>query len=213
MKKLIFSLVLATTIFMSCGSKTGQQAIISTDYGDITIVLYDETPQHRDNFIKLVKDGFYDDLLFHRVMQNFMIQGGDPNSKDSPAGAPLGSGGPGYTINPEIGFPHFRGTLAAARTPGPPQTTPSSGSQFYLIHGQPVTDAMLDGIERRYNFKYSPEQRSLYKEIGGRPDLDMNYTVYGEIISGIEVVDKIAAVSVNQANRPLEDVKMRIRLK
>ena len=200
-------------MFIACGGSGGQQAIISTEYGDITVVLYDETPMHRDNFIKLAKDGFYDDLLFHRVMQGFMIQGGDPNSKDAPPGQTLGNGGPGYSISPEIGFPHFRGTLAAARQPGDPATTPSSGSQFYLVHGQPVTDAMLDGIERRFNFKYTPEQRALYKEIGGRPDLDMSYTVYGEIVSGLDVVDKIAAVAVDQRNRPLQDLKMSVKLR
>jgi len=142
-----------------------------------------------------------------------MIQGGDPNSRNAAPGASLGVGGPGYTIPNEIGYPHFRGALAAARQGGPPQTTPSSGSQFYLVQGQPVTDAMLDGIERQFNFKYSPDQRALYKEIGGRPDLDMKYTVYGEVIDGLEIIDKIAAVAVNQANRPLEDVKMSVRVK
>ena len=116
MKKLIFSLATAVLLFAGCSSGE-QQAIISTDFGDITIVLYDETPEHRDNFIKLVKDGFYDDLLFHRVMSEFMIQGGDPNSRNAAPGAGLGNGGPGYTLTADIGLPHFKGTLAAARSP------------------------------------------------------------------------------------------------
>lgn len=214
MKKLIFSLLILSSLFAACGGSEGQQAVISTEFGDITILLYDETPGHRDNFVKLVKEGFYDDLLFHRVMKNFMIQGGDPNSKGAAPGQGLGSGGPGYTIPHEIGLPHFRGTLAAARTPdsGNPQKA-SSGSQFYIVHGNPVSDSQLDAMERRLGITYSPDQRSLYKEIGGRPDLDMEYTVYGEVISGMEVVDEIAAVSVDPRNRPLDDVKMTVRLK
>ena len=214
MRKLIFSLFVVAIFCISCGSKSEQQAIISTDFGDITIVLYDHTPNHRDNFIKLVKEKYYDDLLFHRVMSGFMIQGGDPNSKGAAPGVQLGNGGPGYTIPAEIGSPHFRGALAAARTPtGVNPQRESSGSQFYIVQGRNVRDSELDMIENRWGIKYSPEQRALYKQIGGRPDLDMDYSVFGEVVSGIEVIDKIAAVQTAPGDRPVEDVKMRIRLK
>lgn len=198
----------------ACGGPEGQQVVISTNLGDITVLLYDDTPGHRDNFVKLVKEDFFEDLLFHRVMKGFMIQGGDPNSRNAAAGARLGSGGPGYTIPHEIGLPHYRGMLAAARQPDSvnPQKA-SSGSQFYIIHGNPVTDQMLDMFGRNKGIQYSPEQRALYKEIGGRPDLDMDYTVFGEVLDGMDVVDQIAGVSVDPANRPFEDVSMKVRLK
>lgn len=144
MKKLIFSLLVAATMLSACGGSGGQQAVISTSYGDITVLLYDDTPQHRDNFVQLVKDGFYDDLLFHRVMRGFMIQGGDPNSKGAAAGQSLGSGGPGYTVPQEIGSPHFRGALAAARQPDSVNPAKaSSGSQFYLVHGKPCIGCLI----------------------------------------------------------------------
>lgn len=215
MKKLFYSLFVIIVFISSCSSG-GQQVVISTDFGDMTVLLYDETPKHRDNFIKLVKDGYYDDLLFHRVINRFMIQGGDPNSRDASPTARLGSGGPGYKIPAEIAFPHFKGALAAAQSPNPQKQ--SSGSQFYIVHGAAVNDAQLDNIERSMNFKYTTTERARYKEIGGYPGLDMNYTVFGEVIDGFDVIDKIATVQTNGnppqgTSRPLEDVKMRIRLK
>lgn len=197
-----------------CSSNSETEAIITTKFGDITIVLYNDTPNHRDNFIKLVKDGFYDDLLFHRVMNGFMVQGGDPDSRGAAPGARLGNGGPGYTIPHEMGLPHFRGTLAAARTPDSvnPQKN-SSGSQFYIVHGKKSTDQELNDLERTLGITYTPEQRRIYKENGGAPFLDMNYTVFGEVVSGMEVVDQIALVQVDPANRPTADVTMKIRLK
>lgn len=208
------NLLIAFAVFMSftisCGPKGGQKVVIETDFGDMTLELYDSTPKHRDNFIKLVGEGYYDGLLFHRVMSGFMIQGGDPDSRGAAAGQRLGMGGPGYLIDQEIGAPHIRGTLAAAMSPNPAKS--SSGSQFYVVQGRIQTDAMLDASEKRHNIKYNEAQREKYKTIGGRPDLDMGYTVFGEVLSGIEVVDKIAAVQTDGANRPVQDVKMKIRL-
>ncbi|MGB1217280.1 MAG: peptidylprolyl isomerase, partial [Saprospiraceae bacterium] len=140
----IFLFCLTAILMTSCGKAT-HDVVIETEFGEIQILLYDETPKHKENFIKLVKEGFYDDLLFHRVMDNFMIQGGDPDSRDAAPGARLGNGGPGYQIDHEIGFPHFRGALAAARTTNPQKR--SSGSQFYIVEGNPVTDHALDSQE------------------------------------------------------------------
>ena len=177
----------------------------------MTVLLYNSTPQHRDNFIKLVKDGFYDDLLFHRVIKNFMIQGGDPDSRDAAAGQMLGQGGPGYTTPAEIGQMHYKGALSAARLAD--QVNPqkeSSGSQFFIVQGTEVQEAQLDQWEQQRGIKYTPEQRKIYREIGGYPYLDGEYTVFGEVIEGLDVIDKIANVAVGQADRPIEDIKMKI---
>lgn len=205
--------VAAILMFSSCG-KTSPYALVETDMGTIKIKLYESVPGHTNNFIKLAKEGFYDDLLFHRVMNGFMIQGGDPQSKGAAPGARLGNGGPGYTIPAEIGNYHFRGSLAAARTPDSVNPKKeSSGSQFYIVHGSDVTDAMLDAVERKQGIKYTPAERELYKKEGGYPNpLDNDYTVYGEVVSGMDVVDKIAVTPVDQANRPFEDVKMKVRI-
>jgi len=188
---------------------------ISTAYGDMLVKLYNETPKHRDNFIKLVKDGFYNDLLFHRVMQEFMIQGGDPNSKNAAPNVQLGSGGPGYTIPAEIkpGLYHKKGALAAARLSDAanPQKN-SSGSQFYIVQGKKSTEAELEKISRGYGMSFSPEQKEVYSTIGGTPFLDNNYTVFGEVVKGLEVIDKIAAVKTNPSDRPIQDVKMKITM-
>jgi peptidyl-prolyl cis-trans isomerase B (cyclophilin B) len=179
--------------------------------GDIVIELYDSTPEHKKNFLKLVDENFYDSLLFHRVMSGFMVQGGDPNSRNAGPNDRLGAGGPGYTIPAEIGAPHFKGTLAAARQGDAVNPRrESSGSQFYLVQGNPVSDQMLDNIERQYGLKYNQTQRQKYLEVGGTPQLDGQYTVFGEVVKGLDVIDKIAAVRTNQADRPLEDVWMLI---
>ena len=188
---------------------------ITTPFGTMMIELFDDTPLHRDNFSKLAEEGFYDNLLFHRVMGGFMIQGGDPQSKDAPANGRLGSGGPGYTVPNEIaaGLVHTKGALAAARQPdnvNPKKA--SSGSQFYIVHGSPVTDAMLDQMQIRNNITYTPDQRKAYLKHGGYPPLDTEYTVFGRVIEGLEVIDKIAAVKTNRADRPLENVSMQIIL-
>ncbi|MEL7020414.1 MAG: peptidylprolyl isomerase, partial [Bacteroidota bacterium] len=169
---------------------------LQTAYGNMLIELSNATPQHRDNFIKLVEEGFYDDLLFHRVIDGFMIQGGDPNSKNATPNTRLGSGGPGYKVPAEFidSLVHTKGALAAARTGDAvnPQRQ-SSGSQFYIVDGQPVTDAVLDNMEARKDMRYSPANRAIYLERGGTPFLDKDYTVFGQVIDGLEVIDKIAA--------------------
>lgn len=210
MKNLLFVLF-SLFAFSSCNNSGGKTyAMIETSMGNIKVELYDSTPGHKANFIKLANEGFYDGLLFHRVMNGFMIQGGDPNSKTAEPGARLGSGGPGYTIPAEIGAPHFKGTLAAARTTNPEKR--SSGSQFYLTQGTAQTDATLDQMEKSKGITYSPAQREKYKQMGGTPGLDMDYTVYGEVVEGLNIIDKIAKVAVDGSNRPLENVTMKVRM-
>ena len=270
MKQLIYFLVIALLIcVISCSSssKTANSniVIIETDYGIIKVRLYDETPQHRDNFKKLVSEGFYNDLLFHRVIKKFMIQGGDPQSKNAVEGQQLGNGSPGYTIPAEFvpGLFHKKGALAAARMGD--QVNPekeSSGSQFYIVQGEVLSSGRLDTIEmqkqnaqkqdilrelfmphqqemnqlrqndqtafqeRMYKFqivadsifeatpKYTltPEQREAYSTVGGTPHLDDNYTVFGEVVEGLDVIDKIAAVETAAADRPVKNVKMRMKM-
>ena len=235
---------------------------ISTDYGDMKAILHDLTPQHKKNFIKLAKEGFYDELMFHRVMQDFMIQGGDPLSKFATAETQtLGTGGPGYEIPAEIRpeLFHKKGAIAAARTPN--REKRSSGSQFYIIQGFKLNEAQLqfnevslskavgtlmrqfpkdslslalreafnNGGQQAYlnkcmelsdaitaktdiNFKFTDEQKEAYTTLGGRPDLDNEYTVFGQVLEGLEVIDKIAAVATNQSDRPLQDVRMNIKV-
>ncbi len=203
---LLFGLVLP---FLGCKTKE-QRALISTDDGDITIMLYNSTPQHRDNFIKLVKSGFYDSLLFHRVIDQFMIQGGDPTSKNSPADQLLGSGGPGYEIPAEIGAPHLRGALAAARLAS--KDKKSSGSQFYIVTGVKQKETELKYYEDQKRIKYNETQRDIYMNQGGYPGLDMEYTVFGEVVSGMDVVEKIAKEPKNPNDRPLRDIRMKIKM-
>ena len=191
------------------------KVLITTEYGNIVLKLYNETPKHRDNFIKLVNDGFYKDLLFHRVIANFMIQGGDPDSKDAPAGKMLGSGDIGYTIPAEFdsSFIHKKGALSAARQGDfVNPTKASSGCQFYIVQGQKYDSATMQMFSIRSGVKYTPEQLKAYETIGGTPHLDMQYTVFGEVIEGLEVVDKIAAVQTQQGDRPIKDVKFTITL-
>ena len=201
---------------LTAGCNTGDgktYVVIETDFGIMKAELYDSTPKHRDNFVKLAKEGFYDGTLFHRIISGFMIQGGDPKSIGAPAGQSLGSGGPGYTLEAEIGAPHFKGTLAAARTGGPSNPDKrSSGSQFYIVHGKKATDGQLDSQQQRFGFTYNEAQRKKYKEVGGTPMLDMDYTVFGELVSGFEVLDKIAAVQKDRGDRPLKDVKMTVKV-
>ncbi len=189
---------------------------LQTSMGDIILRLSDSTPLHRDNFLQLVKQGFYDSVLFHRVINNFMVQAGDPNSKTAIGGKPLGGGGPGYTIPAEFrtSLFHKKGALAAARQGDDvnPEKA-SSGSQFYISQGKKFTDGGLDSLEtlRLKGRKIPAEQRELYKTVGGTPHLDQNYTVFGEVVNGIEVIDKIAAVPTSRGadrDRPIEDVKI-----
>jgi cyclophilin family peptidyl-prolyl cis-trans isomerase len=269
MKRFLFLIVAALLVSgISCGtngkSTDGKMVLIKTEFGDIKVKLFDDTPKHRDNFIKLVSEGFYDDLLFHRVINHFMIQGGDPNSRNAQPDIQLGGGSPGYTIPAEINpkYFHKKGALAAARLGGPrnPQKE-SSGSQFYIVQGKVFRPGELDTMEIGINkqrkdlimrehyqaansqltdfqknnnkegfdklvseitmkvdsiydadqkFTMSAERRKAYSTIGGYPSLDGEYTVFGEVIEGFDVIDKIAAVKTNSANRPLENVKMKI---
>ncbi len=188
---------------------------IETDFGIMIAVLSDETPLHRDNFSKLAEEGFYDGLIFHRVINSFMVQGGDPKSKNAKKGVPLGGGGPGYEVPAEINtaLAHVKGALAAARTPdhiNPDKK--SSGSQFYIVHGKTVSESILDRMEGSKDIRYTPEQRKAYLENGGTPFLDQNYTVFGQLISGYDVLDKIANVEKDGRDRPNEDIKMKVRL-
>ena len=202
-------LVCVLTVF-SCKPKQ-ELILIETDYGNMKIALYDSAPLHKENFLKLAKEGFYDDLLFHRVINGFMIQGGDPESKDAPANKPLGAGGPGYTLDAEIGAYHFKGTVAAARRGGPgnPEKK-SSGSQFYIVQGRPANGAQLEQMASQKGITYSAEDIARYEENGGTPFLDNDYTVFGEVVEGMEVIDKIANVQTAPGDRPIEDVKMKV---
>ncbi len=241
--------------------------LISTEYGNMKVKLYNETPQHRDNFIKLAKNGFYDGLLFHRVIKGFMIQGGDPESKNAPASKQLGAGDVGYTIPAEFVYPkyyHKKGALAAARQGD--QVNPekrSSGCQFYIVQGEVLNDSKLNQMEnmsinkekeaRFYEIvnkrseevkklrvardqeglqrlqseilaqvetefagksasKMPDQMRNDYKTIGGTPFLDNQYTVFGEVVEGLEVIDVIAAVKTAPGDRPLKDVKMKVEV-
>lgn len=268
----VVSIVVMTLAIMACSSRStsaegsdDQKVLIKTAFGDMVVVLYNETPKHRDNFIKLVKDGFYDDLLFHRVIKDFMIQGGDPDSKGAPASKHLGGGGPGYQIDAEIveGIYHKKGALSAARQgDGVNPERKSSGSQFYIVQGKTYSNEQLQQFESKMKFQairaegmklfkekqamlqqlqkegnldsinairiqiqedaeknvattdfgMSEKQKEIYSTIGGTPHLDGAYTVFGEVIEGLEVIDSIANVATGKADRPIEDVKMTIEL-
>ncbi len=258
-------------IFLSSFAPKDPIVVIKTEYGIIKIRLYNETPLHRDNFLKLVKEKYYDSLLFHRVINTFMIQGGDPDSKHAQPGQVLGNGGPNYTIPAEIvpNLFHKRGVLAAARMgDNVNPTRASSGSQFYIVQGKVFTEEELNIMEERINqnkknqllgqlmntpeyswlkvkldsmiksgnpnavndfiketqsiaekelekagrFSFNSEQRKIYTTIGGAPHLDGAYTVFGEVIEGMNVVDSIASVPTDKNNRPLKDIRMFIYL-
>lgn len=187
------------------------KVLIKTSLGDITIALYNETPLHRDNFIKLVNEKYYDGVLFHRIIQGFMIQTGDPESKSAKPGQMLGNGGPGYTIPAEFvpGLIHKRGAVAAARMGD--QVNPmkeSSGSQFYIVDGKTFPYEQLEMMRTLDGQPFTQSQKSTYSSIGGAPHLDGAYTVFGEVVSGLEVVDKIAAQTKDQRDRPLTDISI-----
>lgn len=186
---------------------------IDTDMGKIKVKLFNDTPLHRDNFIKNVKEKRYDGLLFHRVIKQFMIQGGDIDSKDAPIEKHLGDGDPGYTIPAEIVYPkyfHKRGMLCAARTSDEenPERA-SSGTQFYIVTGKFYTEMELDKMEKSDNKTFTPEERQAYMFEGGAPHLDNKYTVFGEVVSGMKVVDKIQFVETNEEDRPLKNIKIK----
>ncbi len=257
---------------LECQSQCMDETIvISTSLGDIQVKLYKDTPLHSNNFIKLVKESYFDSTLFHRVIEGFMIQGGEPDSRGAKAGVELGNGGPGYDLPAEIlpNHMHVRGVLAAARESD--EVNPSrlsSGSLYYIVQGKKFTDATLDEVEKKqYSlakqrifvnimnrpenlelrneflaadsrvdslrfkflldtlngmmdreyalttpFKISAEKREIYKTVGGAPHLDGSYTIFGEVISGMDVVDKIAAVKRDENDRPLGDIEMYVYL-
>jgi cyclophilin family peptidyl-prolyl cis-trans isomerase len=266
-KSLITLLLFGCLLITSCAQKKDYVVTISTSYGDMVAILYDETPKHKENFIKLAKEHYFDSLLFHRVIQGFMIQGGDPDSKKAQPGQHLGQGGPGYTVDAEFNpkFFHEKGALSAARLSD--QQNPakaSSGSQFYIVQGtvipsasieelkidqtklnmamqqfvskpenKPVLDtlqkvyfsgnmeayknklfSLIPSIEKSTGMKLtkeiSPEKIKAYTTVGGAPHLDGEYTVFGKVIQGLDVIDKIAAVQKDPADRPVDDIRMKV---
>ena len=213
MKKL-FTLLLLLTAVTTFAKPKNYYVRIKTAYGNCIIRLYNETPKHRDNFIKLTKQGFYNGTLFHRVIQNFMIQGGDPNSKNAKPGEALGNGDLKYTIPAEFrdSLFHKRGVLAAARDNNPAMA--SSASQFYIVEGKRLTDEDMDKlIAGRLKGRKIPEsEREYYRSVGGTPQLDQTYTIYGEVVIGLDMVDRIADVKKDKRDRPLADVPMTVEL-
>lgn len=187
------------------------QVLLKTTFGDIVIALYNDTPAHKANFEKLVNEKFYDGVLFHRIIKGFMIQGGDPDSKTAKPGQRLGSGDVGYTIPAEFvaGRIHKRGAVCAARMGDNvnPQKA-SSGCQFYIVDGTVYDNDKLNMIAQRTGKTFTPEQVEAYTTVGGAPFLDGDYTVFGEVVKGMEVVDKIAAQQKDGADRPVEDIKI-----
>ena len=226
---IVLALLLSMTTMAQTTSSNEQADItkgtvrvkIETRLGDIVVRLYDATPIHRDNFVKLVKEGYYDGTLFHRVIKNFMIQGGDPDSKEAPADKFLGEGGPDYTLEAEIrtGLYHKRGALAAAREGD--DTNPerrSSGSQFYIVWGRTFSPRQIEYLDEKLKTEH-PEtggltemQQRIYASKGGTPHLDGQYTVFGEVEEGMDVVEKIQNLPTNQADRPIEDVAVKMTI-
>ena len=219
MKKLLsLSLLMFALISITYADKKEQKnkkekntyVEMKTTMGTMVLKLYNETPLHRDNFINLVKSKLYDSLLFHRIIANFMIQGGDPTSKYARPGVPLGSGE--ITGVPRIpaefnpALYHKKGALAAARDGNPEKA--SSNCQFYIVVGKKFTDADLDRMQSYNGWKYTAEQREMYRTVGGTPHLDNNYTVYGELVSGMDVLEAISTVKTAPGDRPLEDVRI-----
>lgn len=224
MKKINFLSTLMLVLIFSCGFSTSQnhaetqdvnedptrpRILISTPMGEMTIELFNETPLHRDNFLKLAESGYYDSTLFHRVIMDFMIQGGDPASRNAIAGEQLGSGGPGYTLPAEFSTEliHHKGALSAARMGD--HVNPareSSGSQFYIVQGKVFTPQELDMLEQRMEIVFSDQQRTAYTTVGGTPHLDGAYTVFGQLVDGFDVLDQIAATQTDRANRPIADI-------
>ncbi len=214
MRRLLLLTSFLTVTMSAFSQKKDYVYTLETDKGKLNFVLYDETPLHKTNFEKLVKSGFYDGLLFHRVIQNFMIQGGDPNSKNAEKDARLGGGGDHLERVPFEYHPtrfHKKGVIAAARDNNPEKK--SSACQFYIVQGKKFTDTELDNFENRNDLKYTEPQRTIYKTLGGTPHLDKNYTVFGEVVGDTGLIDAIAGVKTDSFNRPEEDQKMKISMK
>lgn len=223
MKKLatlLLTAAISMTMFGQDQKDLSKCAVVKilTNYGTMKVALYNETPQHRDNFIKLVKSNFYEDVLFHRVIKEFMIQAGDPQSKDSTFTGRLGGGGVGYTIPAEFVSElfHKKGALAAARQGDDVNSEKaSSGCQFYIVTGRQFDRKEIDMLERRLKtmydnpeFHYNENQRLTYMTFGGAPHLDGAYTVFGELIDGFEVLDSIESVKTDPTDRPVEPVRI-----
>jgi cyclophilin family peptidyl-prolyl cis-trans isomerase len=208
-----YTLIIALLISVAAAAQTQYPVVVmETTMGTLKIELYDNTFRHSDNFVKLVNEGYYNGLLFHRVINNFMIQTGDNLSKDAAPGTPLGTGGKSYTLEAEF-YPeyyHKKGAVAAARQSD--QINPqkrSSGSQFYIVQGQPINKATQQMmVQKNMHPPFTEEQSNLYATMGGTPHLDYAYTVFGQVIEGMDVIDKIAAVQTDERNRPLNDVKI-----
>jgi peptidyl-prolyl cis-trans isomerase B (cyclophilin B) len=263
---IIYNLIFLFFIMSSCAQNPENDYVVTikTSYGDMVAILYDETPKHKENFIKLASEHYYDSLLFHRIIQGFMIQGGDPNSKKASPGQPLGSGGPGYTIDAEINtrFYHEKGALSAARLgDNVNPTKASSGSQFYIVQGTKMNEADLSVDPQKFNMamqtyfqnpankqvydslakiyqsgdmhayqkflsditpqveketgistkrNVDPAKVKAYSTVGGAPHLDGEYTVFGKVIHGLEVIDKIASQPKDRSDRPTEDIRMTV---
>lgn len=234
-KKVAFLIFFSALFFVACSQKPAKNVenqgepepiempaseecsyvSIETDLGNIVVRLYNETLRHRDNFLKLVNEGFYDGLLFHRVIKNFMIQGGDPKSKDAQPGQMLGDGGLPYTVPAEFipSLFHKKGALAAARQGDNVNPNKESSScQFYIVQGNVWNLNQLKMMEYQMQKHFSQAQIDAYTTIGGTPHLDGDYTVFGEVVEGLDVVDKIAAVQCGQFDRPVKDIKMRMKV-
>jgi cyclophilin family peptidyl-prolyl cis-trans isomerase len=214
--------LLTLSFVLDKNAKKEEMVIISTKYGDMVVRLYDDTPLHKENFLKLANEGYYDGLLFHRVIQSFMIQGGDPDSREAIKGMALGKGGPGYTIPAEFNPNHIhkKGALSAARMGDAvnPERE-SSGSQFYIVQGRITDEISLERMasqrdmkEGEEPFSYTEEQKQIYSELGGTPHLDGQYTVFGEVVEGINIIDSIAAAKTDARARPLEDISMSMKI-
>ncbi len=210
MKKIVLVLMMALLSAPLMAKKNKNKFVeIRTTAGLIKVEVYADVPKHAENFLKLAKEGFYDSLLFHRVIPNFMIQGGDPDSRRAADGQALGNGDLGYKVPAEFMLPkyyHKKGALAAARDGNPEKA--SSACQFYLVVGKTFTDAELDNFEKRTGNKYSEQARTDYKTIGGTPHLDGGYTVYGQVVKGQDVVDAIANRPRSGSDRPNENVRI-----
>lgn len=221
MKKAIITLTLLISVLNIFGQQQTEKrrtVRLETSKGVICLELYNETPRHRDNFLKLVESGFYNGLLFHRTISSFMIQSGDSLSRNAAKGEILGRSSGGNTIAHEILYPKFfhkRGALCAARRVGPSNPKrDSSGSQFYIVYGRRFNDTMLDEVQARMNMqsggiiRLTEEVRQAYKSIGGAPHLDGEYTVFGEVTEGIDIVEKIQWADTDENDRPLEDIRI-----
>jgi peptidyl-prolyl cis-trans isomerase B (cyclophilin B) len=211
MKKTLIACLVFLSLNAFAAKPKHQFVRISTEKGTCVVLLYNQTPLHRDNFVKITQEGKLSETLFHRVIKGFMIQGGDPDSKTAKPGQALGDGDWGYTVPAEFrdSLFHKKGVLAAARDDIPSKA--SSACQFYLAQGKVFTDEQLDLLEQnRLKRKIPTWQREVYKKLGGIPHLDQNYTVFGEVVQGIEMIDTIAAVKTGAADRPVDDVRMTV---